>query len=316
MKKTLLSLILLSSISYASCIKESNTDQAMNSIVAVDSDGEKCFNMYDDSDDNSKQSITTKIMKKDFTLKVTETTSCQMTYDISDENFTLINNKTNTLITDKDGNAIEGNYDKDNKTVTFNVPGIYKDVTVLMTYKEKKKISWTSSTTDANDTSTDNFAIRPYEYNITLRSKSLKIGQSTPIYMNVIDDANDTVTNYSISSINLEANVTPNDVPVQYSFDIKNGKSLPSGIIQFLKDANNISVVFRDTIFASIDDDDTQDTCKDINGTVDGIDVTKNYKSWAGSSTENSSNNPETKTITSKIKQNQNKDLHFQKMGW
>lgn len=306
MKNILLSLSFISSILFAGCIKDDD----------VGEDITKCFNIYDyydnDGAENSSNIITTKIMNKSFTLKVSKNILC-VVYSISDENFTLINNENNKTVVDNENNAIEGDYDKNNHKVTFKVPNMYKNLTVLMKYKVQATPF--SSKEDANNTSKDNFAVRPYKYNISIKKKSLKIGESTPIYLDVIDYKNNIVTDYSESSINLEANTTDN-IPVQYSFDIKNGKSLPSAIIQFLKAKNNISVIFKDKNFAAIDADDTEDSCLDINGTINNIDITKNYKSWAGSSIQNSSNNPENKTISSKIKQNQNKDLHFQKMGW
>jgi len=301
MTKKLLILLGITSMLSAGCVKSSNEDEARYNAALLT----QCFNVTDEDE----KSISTKILQKDFTLDVEKHIIC-IGQNISNKKFRLIDNKTDTIIKDKDGNEIEG--EEDDGKVTFkNIPKTYKDVTVLISYTT----SSLGDSSDHNETSTDTFAIRPYEFNITLRKKSLKIGESTPLYLEVIDYKNNIVQDYSESSINLEANTTDN-IPVQYSFDIKNGKSLPSAIIQFLKAKNNISVIFRDKNFASIDADDTIDSCLDINGTVEGIDVTKNYKSWAGSSTENSSNNPKNKTINSKIKQNQNRDLHFQKMGW
>ena len=297
-------------VMFASCLDNDDSDD-----VGIGEGSNRCFNIYDDKGDSSHQSITTKISQQDFTLYRKKLLTCNipMVKWTENEKCTLIDMNSGETIKDNDGNIIEEKCDSDN--VTFNVPNIYKNVKVHISYDLKTRSGWTTKTEHKEENSTDNFAIRPYEFNITLRKKSLKVGENTPLYLEVIDYKNNIINEYSKSSIELEANATDN-VPVQYSFDIKNGKSLPSGIIQFLKDKDDISVIFRDTKFATIDDDDTKNSCKDINGTVNNIKIIKNYKSWAGSSTENSSNNPQNKTINSKIKQNQNRDLHFQKMGW
>ena len=168
--------------------------------------------------------------------------------------------------------------------------------------------------------SSDNFAIRPDHFEVTLPS-NIHANIPAKITVEVKNASGDIITNYNNSSANLKVifkDKDGNPVDAQYSFDIRNGKG--TGKVIFSNPVEGVTVSIEDEHFADIDKDDTPED-KRIAKTDSPSSSTSNVsnggsKYWAGVGTNEKENTPTKNTINSDIKQNVKKDLHFQKMGW
>jgi hypothetical protein len=164
--------------------------------------------------------------------------------------------------------------------------------------------------------STDNFAVRP-QFDINIK-KHVKTGRNIPFTINAVNEHGDIDDKYSTSS--LYTNVTSNkNIPIQYAFDIKNGKSTSSSVLFFTKPAEDVKVIITEKPgyeWAIVDADDTADSCRLVSGESKEINITDASKSWAGAGTDKEYNNPSQNSIQSNVKQNIKKDLHFNRLSW
>ena len=395
------------------CAQASSDDSTKNNEFLADSD--KCFNAYDISYTSLgggivyPTSISTKTAGDDFIIKVTKKSSC----NVNSVTLSLVDNETGNVI---DGTTQTINNPATQNFVTFNIPNIYKNVSVKFEYPLsttkltnigkcpsfkamvdattdihgsgifavptdykcytikkslisnmmgmmkithnpievaqdkcnaaadiatdaakfmnsflskfgfkshtyfKVAIDWncyeiTTDTDNKTDYSTDNFAIKPKEFQITLKKSTIKRGRIEPIALNVVNYNDDLSTNYANDSTNLLVTFNPSDTDAQYEFNINNGK-IEQSILSFSSTKNNVSMTITDEHYADVDSDDTLQTCRNIAGTSNNINIIGNSKYWAGTGTNEKENDPTIHTITCEIKQNVKKDLHFQKMNW
>jgi len=173
----------------------------------------------------------------------------------------------------------------------------------------------TTSSSIKVDYSTDNFAIKPSQFDITLKKSPIKVGQVEPMDLKVLNNNSIITTNYKNSSTNLIVTLTPSNTKAQYGFDINNGV-LSKSVLSFATTNSDVSMKILDEHYADVDSDDTFQTCRNIEGTSNTINIIGTSKYWAGTGTNEKENNPTNNTISSEVKQNTKKDVHFQKLGW
>jgi hypothetical protein len=171
------------------------------------------------------------------------------------------------------------------------------------------------STTNKIDYSTDEFSIKPSKFTITLKKSTIKRGSIEPMDLKVVNDTDAISNNYQNDSTNLKVAFDPSDTTAQYEFDINNGV-LQRSSLSFAKAESDVYMKITDEHFADIDSDDTLQNCRNIEGTSNKITIIDGSKYWAGTGTNEKENDPQKHTITAEIRQNIQKDLHFQKMNW
>ena len=181
--------------------------------------------------------------------------------------------------------------------------------------KDYKCYQYKPNTTSKTETSTDDFAIKPNKFDITLKKPSIKVGMIEPMDLKVVDENDNITTNYKTSSVNLIVTFNPNSTQAKYAFDIDKGV-LVKGFLSFLSANDDVSMKVLDEHYTDTDKDDTKQNCRNIEGTSNEIDIIDGSKYWAGAGTNESENAPAKNNINSDIRQNTKKDVHFQKMGW
>ena len=302
-------------------------------------DPSRCFNAFSIPDFNnlsfSPFSILTQIQNKDFYLKIIRkhTKICS---DISDVNVTLI---------DKDGNKID--YDKSSLNpitepsyygyivipIQFNVYNAYRDVFVHFSYKIKhKKIICPDSTytgvtskcytitttTSKEENATDDFAVRPKQFNISAASTTF-IGNPLNIDINVTNKNGNISTNYNADDIDLNTSTNPNNIYLSYFYNIVNGK-LGRHKFFFTKPSNDVKIQISEKLgkeWAIVDTDDTKNSRILIKpGKSNSIKILETSKNWVGVGTGEKENSPTNKTIQLNIRGNTNRNLKFHKIGW
>jgi hypothetical protein len=196
---------------------------------------------------------------------------------------------------------------------------INKETQVGKYYESLEKcytVTVETTTKHYTEYSTDDFAVRPAKFDISM--KNTIRGARSPLDIKTVNNYGDINTKYSISSFYTRTTANKN-IPMQYSFDIVNGKTILSSTIFFTKPAEDVQITVSEKPgyeWAIVDADDTADSCRLVSGTSNEFNVSDGSKSWAGAGTEKDYNNPSTNSINSDIRQNTNKDRHFTKMGW
>ena len=164
----------------------------------------------------------------------------------------------------------------------------------------------------------DNFAIRPDKFQLSFDDNTVKVKENVKMDIKALNYNSNTPTpNYNESSINLSLS-TDKEAKAMYSFYIKDG-ALKTYKLYFTKPSNNVNVTLKEksgSEWAKVDTDDTKDSCRLINNASDTINVIDASKYWAGTGTNESKNDPTKNSVNSDIRQNVDKDLHFNKMSW
>ena len=166
--------------------------------------------------------------------------------------------------------------------------------------------------------SLDNFAIRPEKFNLNIKQSEVRAKENPKIELNATNADGVISTNYSTSSANLTLIPTNNKTKLAYAFDIVNGE-VRNYRLFFTKPADDVAISIKEKIgkeWAIVDADDTVDSCRLITGKSNEVDVIDGSKNWAGVGVDNSYNDPNTNNVNTDIRQNVNKDLHFQKISW
>ena len=164
--------------------------------------------------------------------------------------------------------------------------------------------------------STDDFAVRPAKFDISM--KNTVRGVRTPLNIKAVNNYGNINSKYSISSF--YTRITANkDVPMQYSFDIINGKTTLSSTIFFTKPAEDVQITISEKPgyeWAIVDADDTADSCRLVSGTSNEFNVSDRSKSWAGAGVNSKHTDPSSNSVNTNVRQNTNKDLHFNRISW
>ena len=321
-----------------------NFSKSISGSVLSDDDTKKannsynynCYNAFSISSPTDTQyipSIITQIQNEDFYLYITN--KCENTENL---NITLINKNTGEEISDYDINSI-----LKQPVIKVKVPNAYKDLLVHFSYDKYTKVDCNSSeyatakvnsngyevtagasagcyikTSHEEENSTDDFAVRPKQFNISADS-SVFVGKPLKIDITTTGENGKISTNYNANDINLNTTITDPKTHLSYYFDIVNGK-LAHHRFYFSKASDDVKIDINEKVgqeWAIVDSDDTSDDRRLISkGESNSIKVNETSKSWAGVSTGDKANNPSTKTITSDIRNNSNRNLKFRKVNW
>ena len=316
-------------------------------------DPSRCFNAFSIPTYNnlsfSPFSILTQVQNEDFYLKIIRkhTKICS---HITDLNVTLI---------DKNGNEIDytpSSFSVTNQTkehgymimpIKFNVHNAYRDVFVHFSYNIKNrevscngsvyahtlkddkfevgvgasaKCYITTTTTSKEENATDDFAVRPKQFNISADSTAF-VGKPLNIDITAIgaNGKNDISTNYNEDDMDLNTITDPSNIYLSYFYNIINGK-IGSHKFFFTKPSNDVKIKISEKLgkeWAIVDSDDTTDSRRLITpGESNSIKVLETSKNWAGVGTGEKENSPTNKTIQSDIRDNVNRNLKFNKMSW
>ena len=205
--------------------------------------------------------------------------------------------------------------------------GIYAKRVGMMKKFKCYKVTFETTTTSYEEYSTDDFAIRPDRFEVALAKSSAKVGGYIPMSVKAVNSKDATTTTYSKKSTELNLGTAPDDLKIQYSFDIQNGVSKNANL--YFTQEGTAKLYLNEKVgdeFAIIDSDDTKESYVDMFGSThycrliggESGDVTINGISryWAGTGTGEDENDPQKTSISVSIVQNTKKDLHFQKMGW
>jgi len=301
-----------------------------------------CYNAFSiDSFMNASYipSIITQIQNQKFYLYITN--KCINTKDLK---ISLIDGKTGESI---------GNYNIQrigNTIIRVNVHNSYKNLLVHFIYKiyktRDKKVSCKSNAYKLADkhnkyminyptkechiiqtilqntrqeNSTDNFAVRPKEFqvyvdnNITLVEKPLKIN------ITAIGENGIVSTNYNESDIYLNTNITDSNTYLSYFYNIKNGK-IDNYRFFFTRPSNDVKIQISEKVgkeWARVDRDDTTNNRRLIYpGISNSIKIYETSKKWAGTAIGNKVDETSKNSINSNIRINRTQNLKFHKMTW
>ena len=188
--------------------------------------------------------------------------------------------------------------------------------TFMPPFKKCYKVSVTTYT--YTEYSTDNFAIRPDKFDISLNKTGAKVGELVPMSIVVQNKVGNKVLDYEKKSVDMSVEANPTDAKLQYSFDIVDGEAINSKLY-FAKEGSGIKIAVSERVgdeFAVVDSDDTIDSCRIVSGESNSINIVGSSKYWAGAGTGESENDPSSKSVDTEIVQNTKKDIHFQKMNW
>jgi len=254
---------------------------SLNGFTIINED--KCLQA---TDVFSLNSVSTKIVNKDFVLKVVK--YCPLlsyTIEIKDENNETIISKdlTNEALVD------------------FKIDKPYKKLEIYFTY-----IINGETHTQKN---IDNFAVRPYKFVVELPTTLHKFKTYKGI-IKVVDFENNEIPDFNIT--NIEISLNKNIEFQHYFLKLKNTPKLYLNIYNINKDVKVRMIEELGKEFAIIDANDTSSTNRLISGESNLFDVIPPTKSWFGVG----SNNAENQTINIEIKPKNIKSEMYKKMGW
>jgi len=278
-------------------------------------------------------SIITQIQNKKFYLYITNT--CENTGNLK---ITLINKNTGKDINDYKINTIVSKQ----PVIEVNVKNSFKDLLVHFSYDRinvtgNGSCTWqltkwvcsgnTKTTiTSHEENSTDDFAVRPKQFNISADSTAF-VGKPIKVNLNATGEDGNISTNYNADDMDLNTEVidaitgTVNtNVDLSYFYNIKNGKIDRYRFFFTKPTKNDVKIQISEKLgkeWAIVDADDTDGTHRLISkGESNSITVNETSKNWAGVGTGEKENSPTNKTIQSDIRDNVNRNLKFNKMSW
>jgi hypothetical protein len=167
--------------------------------------------------------------------------------------------------------------------------------------------------------STDNFAIRPDRFIVSLDKSSVFRGVNVGLRVSDVNKLDNIMTMYAKNGVDFDVTSNKPNVKIHYSFDIVDGKSVPSSKIYFTNAGEDVNVNIKERVggeWAVIDLDDTKDECRLVSGTSNNIRVLETTRNWAGTGTGESENDPMKRNLKTNIRENVDRDLHFQKINW
>ena len=224
-----------------------------------------CFGMDCwDTDDSSKQYITTKIVNNDINVTINSVDS-----DGNHKEFNgtvcsiLIDSKTGDKLTDWNRTSWS---DDTNKSALFKYDKAEKNVTVYMQWKNDDSASCPMTSDYLEKNSTDQFAIRPDKFNIDAISQILYAGKDFNITFHAQDEDGNDVKDYNESrDDSFEVNAKDLKVACKSGVlngDIKfeNGKNTTIANYDEIGDINITIEEKNDSAFAKVDNSDTPDS--------------------------------------------------------
>ena len=267
----------------------------------------KCFNAFsieNPLDSKYYPSILTQVQNETFYLKVVR--KCP----IKDVSISII---------DSNGSDVNSSIKKfPGGILQVKIPKIHKDLFVHFDYNvtilQANKDGYIIKKREQEENSTDDFAVRPEQFNIYVENNDTFVGKFLKVDLNVTGYKGN-LCDYNKSR---DLDVSAENSFIIYDYYIRNGKAVRYSFI--ITKAGNTKIHIKEKIgseYAIVDADDTADRRRLIGeGVSNEINVKETSKSWAGVGSNKGPYAPSKRTIQADIKNNVNRRAGYTKIQW